>query len=83
MSNNEIENLIKIINSLEDSCLLLKEVTETDQNEIKEQKGGFLSMFLGTLGASLLGNLLTGKWINKKGKGVIRAGEGAKKTMDF
>ena len=83
MSNNAIEDLIKIINSLEDSGLLLKEVTETDQNEIKEQKGGFFSMFLGTLGASLLGNLLTGKWINKNGKGVIRAGEGAKKTMDF
>ena len=46
------------------------------QNEIKEQKGGFLSMLLGTLGASLLGNLLTGKGINKKGKGIHRAGDG-------
>ena len=46
------------------------------QNEVKEQKGGFLSMLLGTLGASLLGNLLTGKGINKKGKGINRAGEG-------
>ena len=46
------------------------------QNEVKEQKGGFLSMLLGTLGASLLGNLLAGKRINKKGKGIKRAGEG-------
>ena len=58
ISNDEIEDLIKIIKSLEDSGLLLKGVTETVQNEIKEQKGGFLSMLLGTLGASLLGNLV-------------------------
>ena len=67
--------------SLEDSGLLLNGVTETVQNEIKEQKGGFLSMLLGTLGASLLGNLLTGKGVNKKGKGIVRAGEG--NEMDF
>ena len=71
-----MEDLIKIVKSLEDSGLLLKGVTETVQNEVKEQKGGFLSMLLGTLGASLLGNLLTGKGINKKGKGINRAGEG-------
>ena len=70
ISNNEIEDLIKI-----DSGLLLKGVTESVQIEIKEQKGGFLSMLLGTLGASLLGNLLTGKAVNKKGKGIYRAGE--------
>ena len=57
ISNNEINNIIKIVKSLEDSGLLLKGVTETVQNEVKEQKGGFLSMLLGTLGASLLGNL--------------------------
>ena len=66
--------------SLQDSDLLLKRLTETVQNEIKEQKGGFLSMLLGTLGASLLGNLLTGKGIYRarkgKGRGVLRAGEG-------
>ena len=67
---------MKIVKSLEDSGLLLKGVSETIQNEAKEQKGGFLSMLLGTLGASLLGNLLTGKGINKKGKGINRAGEG-------
>ena len=62
--------------NLEDSGLLINGITETVKNEIKEQKGGFLSMLLGTLGASLLGNLLTGKGINKKGKGINRAGEG-------
>ena len=61
ISNNEIEDIIKIVKSLEDSGLLLKGVTGTVQNEIKEQKGGFHSMLLGTLGGSLLGNLLTGK----------------------
>ena len=60
MSNNEIEHIIKIVKSLEDSGLLLKGVTETVQNEVKEQKGGYLSMLLGTLGASLLENILTG-----------------------
>ena len=78
ISNNEIESIIKIVKSLEDSDLLLKGVTETVQNEVKEQKGGFLSMLLGTLGASLSGNLLTGKEIYRagKGKGINRAGEG-------
>ena len=78
ISNNKIENIVKIVKSLEDSGLLLKGVTETVQNEVKEQKGGFLSMLLGTLGASLLGNILTGKGIYRagKGKGINRAGEG-------
>ena len=78
ISNDEIHDIIKIVKSLEDSGLLLKGVTETVQNEVKEQKGGFLSMLLGTLGASLLGSLLTGKRIYRagKGKGINRAGEG-------
>ena len=77
-SNNKLEDIIKIVKSLEDSDLLLRGVTETVQNKIKEQKWGFLSMLLGTLGASLLGNPLTGKGINRagKGKGINRAGEG-------
>ena len=54
LSNDEIEDIIKIVKSLEDSGLLLKGVTETVQNEVKEQKGGFLSMLLGTLGASFI-----------------------------
>ena len=56
---------MKIFQALEDSNILLKEVTKTIKNETKEQKGGFLSMLLGTLGASLLGNLLTRKGIAK------------------
>ena len=74
-----MEDIIKIIKSLEDSRLLLKRVTETEvQNKVKEQKGGFLSIQLGTLGAIFLGNLLTGKGIYRAGtgKGINRAGEG-------
>ena len=54
ISNDEIEDIIKIVKFLEDSGLLLKGVTETVQKRIKEQKGGLLSMVLGTLGAGLL-----------------------------
>ena len=84
--------IIKIVNFLEDSGLLLKVVTQTSQNEVIEQKGGFLTMLLGTLGASLLGNLLTGRGIYRagkgKGKGINRAGEGVLRAgygnkMDF
>ena len=56
-----MEYIIKIVKSLEDYGLLLKGVNETIENEAKEQKGGFLSMLLGTLGPSLLGNILAGK----------------------
>ena len=76
ISNKDIQDLIKIVKSLEDSQLLLKGVTESVQNEVKEQKGGFLIMLLGILVASLLGNLLAGKGINRAGEGIIRAGEG-------
>ena len=72
-----MNNIIKIVKSLEDSDLLLKWVTETVQNEVQEQKGEFLSMLLGTLGASLLGNLLTGWGVNRagEGRGINKAGE--------
>ena len=76
ISNDEMEDIIKIVKSLEDSGLLLKGVTETVQNEVKEQKGRFLSMLLGTLGASLLGNILVSKGMNRAGEGFIRAGYG-------
>ena len=72
-----MDDIFKIVKSLEDSGVLSKGVSETIQNEAKEQRGGFLSMLLGTLGASLLGDLLTK---NLSGKGVIRAGEGAIRT---
>ena len=70
--------MIKIVKSIEDSGLLLKGVTETVEDEVKEQKEGFLSMLLGTLCAILLGNLSTGKGIYRagKGKGIVRAGDG-------
>ena len=90
ISNDEIGDTIKKVKSLEDSDLLLKGVTEAVQNEVKEQKGGFLSILLGILDASLIGNLLTGKgiyraWKDKAidiaGEGIVRAGYGNK--MDF
>ena len=88
ISNNKMEDIIEIVKSLEDSGLLLEGVTETVQNEVKEQKRGFLGMLLGTLGASLLGSLLTGKGIYRagkgKGEGIVRAGCGNKSSkMDF
>ena len=86
-----MNDIIKIVQALEDSNILLKGVTKTIKNETKEQKGGFLSMLLGTLVASLLGNLLTKEGVvratygNNKGKGVARAGYGnqLKNKMDF
>ena len=78
VSNNDIEDLIRIVKSLEDSSLLLKGVTETVQNEVKEQKEGFLSMLLGTLGASLLGNILIGTGITRAEDEIVRAVEGNK-----
>ena len=74
----KFKNVIKIVKSLEDSGFLLKGVGETIQNRAKERKGGFPSMLLGTLGASLLGNILAGKEINIAGEGFIRAGYGSK-----
>ena len=87
ISNEEINDIMKIVQALEDSIILLKGVTKTIKNETKEQKGGFLSTFLGTWCASLLGNLLARKESvrvgsgNKKGKGIVRAGTG--KQWDF
>ena len=82
ISNKDIEDLIKIVKSLEDFVLLLKGVTESAQNEVKEKKGGSRSTWLGTLGASLLGSLLAGKGINRAGEGIVRAREG-NNSMDF
>ena len=83
-----MKDLIEIVKSLEDSGLLLKGVSETIQHEGKEQKEGFLSMLLGTLGASLLGNILAGKGaiatsqrqgVNRAGEEIVRAGYENKK----
>ena len=84
-----MNDTMKIVQALEDSNILLKGVTKNIKNETKEQKGGFLGMFLGTLGASLLINLLSRKGIvtagsgNKKGKGIVRACYGNKKEWNF
>ena len=74
-----MNDIIKFFEALENSGILLKGVTKTIENETKEQRGGFLSMLLGTLGASLLGNLLSGKGLAHAGEGIVRAGEGVKK----
>ena len=71
IEQEDMNDIMKIIKALENSGILLKGVSKTIKNETKEQRGGFLSMLLGTLGASLLGNSLTG------GKGIVRAGEGS------
>ena len=78
ISNDEMEDIIKIVKLLEDSGLLLKGASETIQNEAKEQRRGFVSVLLGTLGASLLRNVLAGKGAieTSQGRGINRAGEG-------
>ena len=84
ISNDEMDNILKIVKSLEDSGVLLKGISETIQHEDKEQRGGFLSLLLGTLGASLLGDILSkglsGKGVIRAGEGNIRAGYGYEKT---
>ena len=82
-----MNDIMKIVQAREDSNILLKGITKTIKHETKEQKGGLLSMLLGTSGASLLGSLSSGKEIvragsgNKKGKGIVRTGSG--KGWDF
>ena len=74
-----MKDIIEIVKFLEDIGLLLKGVSGTVQNEAREQKGGFLSILLGTLGATLLGHILAGKGINRAEEGVIRAAYGNKR----
>ena len=74
ISNDDMKNISKIAESLEDSGLLLERVSETIKNEAKEKKGGFLSMLLDTLGASLLGNMLAGKGFIRAGEETVRVG---------
>ena len=79
-----MDDILIIVQSLEDSGVLLKGVSETIQHEANEQRGGFFSMLLGTLGASLLGDILSkslsGKGVIRAGEGTIRAGYGSKKS---
>ena len=84
ISNDEMDDILKIVKSLEDSGVLLRGVSKTIQNETKEQRGGFLSVLLGTLGASLLCDILSkglsGKGEIRAGEGTIRAGYGSKRS---
>ena len=75
ISNDEKNDIMKIVKSLEESRLLIKDVSEIIKDEAKEQKGGFFSTLLGALGASLLANLLIGKGLIKAGEGTIKAGQ--------
>ena len=70
-----MNDIMEIVRSLEESGLLIKRVSKTIKNEVNKQKGGCLRMLLGTLGASLSGNLLTGKSINRASKGKIKSGQ--------
>ena len=77
ISNEEMNYIMKIVQALEDSNILLKGVTKTIKYETKEQRGRFLSILLGTLGASLLGSLLSGKGTVRAGERIVRAGYGS------
>ena len=84
ISNEELNDIMKIVNSLEGSGLLIKGVSQAIKNEAKEQKGRFLRMLLGTLVGRLLGNLLTVKGTIRAGGGTIRAAEGTVRAgQDF
>ena len=74
ISNKKMNDIMKIVQALENSNTLLKGVTETTKNGTREQNEGFLSMLLGTLRPSLLGNLLSGKGVVRAGKGMLRVG---------
>ena len=92
IEQEDMKDIMKIIKALENSGILLKGVSKNIKNETKEQRGGFLNMLLGTLGASLLGNLLSGgkgsvvsrakaEGIMRAGDGIVRAGSGSKKKQ--
>ena len=79
--NYKIKDITKIVKSFEGSGLLLKGVSETIQNEVKEKTGGFLSMLLGIVSPSLLENMFPGKEINRAGEGFVRVGYGPKRSL--
>ena len=89
ISNEEMNDIMKIVQVLEDSNILLKRITKTIKNETKEQKSGFLSMLLDTLASTLLESMLSGKGVlragygNKKGECVIRAGYGSSTNFEM
>ena len=75
ISNEEMKHIIKIVKSLEESGLLIKRVSEMIEKEVKEQKVIFIPMFIGTLAAFVLGNMLRGPGVIRAGEGTIRAGQ--------
>ena len=84
IEQEDMKDITKIIEALENSGILLRGVSKTIENETKEQREGFLSMLLGTLGANLLGNLSTGgKGIMRACDGIVRAASGSKKPPKF
>ena len=83
VSNDDIDDLVKILTALEEHDILLKGTSRAIKNETKKQEGGFLSMLLGTLGASLLGNLLTRRGLYRTCQGMYRTGQGLKKKFHF
>ena len=76
ISNEEMNDIMKIVQALKNSNTLLKGITKTTENGTKEQKGGFSGILLGNLGASLLGNIFTGK-------GILRPSYGSKTDLKF
>ena len=83
-SNEDLNDIIKIVKSLEESFWLIKGVSATVENEVKEQKDRFLGMLAAMLPASLLGSALTGKDVVRGGDGVIQASEGTNRASpDF
>ena len=83
ISNDEMEDILEIVKSLDDSEILLKGVSGTIRHEAKEQKGEFLSMLLGTLGERLLGNMLAGKEVMRAGKGTAKVNNRPKRSSFF
>ena len=81
ISNDEMKEIFKIVKFLEDSGILLKGFSETIKEEAKKQRSGFLSMLLGTVGASLLRNMLADKGVIRAREGTIRAGYGSKRSF--
>ena len=75
ISSEEMEDIMKIVNSLEESGLLIKGISETIKNDTKEQKRGFLPMLFGKLAASILGNALAGRGVIRAGEETIKAGQ--------
>ena len=82
ISNDDLNDSITIVTALEEHDIVLKGTSKTIKNNTKKQEGDFLSMLLGTLGASFFGNLLTGKGLYRTGKGMYRTGQGLKKKVN-